>query len=210
MSTGRRGPYRVGRERREQILDAAATRFDGPGFADTTMTQIARDVGITSPTLSHYFPSKDAILTALADRRFERAMVVANEAVDDEDGLGVLRLMLRLTGIRATEPELMRVFLQVAGLSVDTSSDAHALYVTRYERVVGDIAGRLRAGVDAGRLRPDVDCEAVARDMIATSDGLQLQWLLTDGGIDLVGMMRTHLERIVPDILVSGQRVPLG
>lgn len=205
----KRGPYKAGVQRREEILDAATARFEAEGFANTSMSDIARDVGLTPPSLSYHFPSKDAILTALADRRFERTFLAAAETHGDHDGTGTLRLMLMMTRLRATQPELIEVFVRVAGFAVEQSSDARALYVTRYERVIADIAGRFQAAVEAGHLRDDVDYVAVARDMIAVSDGLQIQWVLTDGAVDMVGLMRAHLERIAPEILVSGERVNL-
>jgi AcrR family transcriptional regulator len=210
VSGGRRGPYAPGLQRRERILDAAAARFATDGFGRTTIADVARDAGVTAPAVKHYFASKDEILIALAERRFDRALETAEHSPTDEDGTGTLRLMLEQTRRRAAQPDLIEVFVQVAGLAVDATGQAHRLYAARYERVVADLVARFGAAVDRGVLRADVDYETIARDFIAVSDGLQLQWVLTRGGIDMAGMMQAHLERIAPEILVSGEHVSLA
>jgi len=48
--------------KREAVLRAAAAAFNRDGFAITTMDDVARDVGITKPTLYQYFSSKEDIL----------------------------------------------------------------------------------------------------------------------------------------------------
>lgn len=209
VSEGRRGPYRPGLQRRERIIDAAAARFAVAGFSRTSLADIARDAGVTAPAIKHYFASKDELLIALAERRFDRARRTAQESPTDEDGTGTLRLMLQQTQIRAAQPELIEVFVQVAGLAADPSSPAHELYSARYERVVADLVTRFHLSVERGLLRADVDYRAIARDLIAVSDGLQLQWVLRRGDLDMVGVMQAHLERIAPGILPSGEHVDL-
>jgi AcrR family transcriptional regulator len=47
---------------RESILRAALNSFLERGYRETTMTEIARRVGVTRGDLYHYFPSKAAML----------------------------------------------------------------------------------------------------------------------------------------------------
>lgn len=49
----------MAKERREEIIRAAAKRFSRHGFTKTTLDEIARDVRIGKPTIYHYFKSKD-------------------------------------------------------------------------------------------------------------------------------------------------------
>ena len=49
----------MARERRDEIIRAAAKRFGRHGIAKTTLDEIARDVRIGKPTIYHYFKSKD-------------------------------------------------------------------------------------------------------------------------------------------------------
>ena len=211
MPAGARGgSYAAGRQRRERILDAASARFAEGGYSRISLAEIARDVGMTAPGLSHHFPSKEDLLLAIAERRFDRAAQTAVDSPADADGLGTLRLMLRQAEIRASQPELIELFVLVAGLAADPQSAANALYRSRYVRVVEDLRARFAAAVAEGHLRDDVDYAAVAREFIAVSDGLQLQWVFSGGQIDIVAQTRSYLERLACEIHTSQLRLDLS
>lgn len=51
--------------RRQEIVGAAAKLFARNGFDATTMAEIAHETGVSPPTVSNYFGSKENILSAL-------------------------------------------------------------------------------------------------------------------------------------------------
>ncbi|HET9972187.1 MAG TPA: TetR/AcrR family transcriptional regulator [Streptosporangiaceae bacterium] len=55
-------------ERRAEILDAAIALADAEGFAAVTLRAVAQLVGVTAMALYGYFPDKDSLLDAMADR----------------------------------------------------------------------------------------------------------------------------------------------
>jgi AcrR family transcriptional regulator len=55
-------------ERRAEILDAAIAQADAEGLAAVTMRAVAQRVGVTAMALYGYFPDKDGLLDAMADR----------------------------------------------------------------------------------------------------------------------------------------------
>jgi AcrR family transcriptional regulator len=55
-------------ERRAEILDAAIALADAEGLAALTMRAVAQQVGVTAMALYGYFPDKDSLLDAMADR----------------------------------------------------------------------------------------------------------------------------------------------
>jgi AcrR family transcriptional regulator len=55
------------------ILDTAAELFVGVGYDNTTTNAIAEKAGLSIGTLYRYFPDKDALLKALADRYQQQA-----------------------------------------------------------------------------------------------------------------------------------------
>ena len=56
---------RIQRKNSEAILDAALDVFSTHGFRGATLDQIAEVAGLSKPNLLYYFPSKEAIHTAL-------------------------------------------------------------------------------------------------------------------------------------------------
>jgi AcrR family transcriptional regulator len=55
-------------ERRAEILDAAIALADAEGLAAVTMHAVAQRVGVTAMALYGYFPDKNSLLDAMADR----------------------------------------------------------------------------------------------------------------------------------------------
>lgn len=59
--------------KRESILEAAIAVFSQGGFDASSMDMVAERAGASKRTVYNYFPSKDALLAAIADR-FAREM----------------------------------------------------------------------------------------------------------------------------------------
>src|SRR5947209_16672542 len=60
---------KVVEDRREQIIDAAMCVFSQKGFTRATNKDIAREAGITSGLIYHYFKNKEALLKAVIEER---------------------------------------------------------------------------------------------------------------------------------------------
>jgi AcrR family transcriptional regulator len=52
---------------REQILKAALHLFAERGYPQTSMDEIAKEVGVTKPAIYHYFDSKEKLFQALVE-----------------------------------------------------------------------------------------------------------------------------------------------
>lgn len=61
-------PTRIQQRNRAAILSAGLDVFSQFGFRGTTLDQIAEAAGLSKPNLLYYFPSKDAIHSALLER----------------------------------------------------------------------------------------------------------------------------------------------
>ena len=82
--------------KREALLRAAVSAFNRRGFSQTSLDEIAQNLGVTKAALYYYFPTKSALVAAC----FDRAMKVANESLvaakrEGCDGREKLILMLR-------------------------------------------------------------------------------------------------------------------
>lgn len=102
------------RERRraaavQEILDTAERHIAERGPAALSMRAVARDLGMTVQALYHYFPSRDALVTALITKAYDDLAAAVQAAVDSAaDQPELPRLVVATEGYRrwaVTHPE---------------------------------------------------------------------------------------------------------
>lgn len=72
-------------EMRRRLLDASAAIFSKRGYRATSMNEIAAEVGLSKPTLYHYFASKETILVRLYENVMEQSLTGARSIVAATD-----------------------------------------------------------------------------------------------------------------------------
>ncbi|MBW3658110.1 MAG: TetR/AcrR family transcriptional regulator [Actinobacteria bacterium] len=82
-----------GQRRREAIVAAATDLFDEQGFHGTSIDDIGAAAGISGPGLYRHFEGKDAILTAVFDRIWERLRPVVATADSLEPTIALASLV---------------------------------------------------------------------------------------------------------------------
>jgi AcrR family transcriptional regulator len=112
------------------VLDATIRILDREGPDAATTTRIAEVAGISIGTLYQYFSHRDAILDALQDREFERAMDLMQRVLGAAGAKGPARAIARevilgLVALYADAPGLHRV-LALEGLRVASADRVHA------------------------------------------------------------------------------------
>ena len=94
-------PTRIQKKNRAAILDAALDVFSAQGFRGATVDQIASAAGLSKPNLLYYFPSKDAMYTALLENLLDTwldPLRAINRAGDPlEELLGYMHRKLELS-----------------------------------------------------------------------------------------------------------------
>lgn len=103
--------------RRADILAIAARVFSTHGFVGATTRDIAREIGITEAALYRYFPSKEAIYTAILEERLTAEDLVARfeEAARAGDDIAVFGgLAHALLESVESDPTFLRLMLYSA------------------------------------------------------------------------------------------------
>jgi AcrR family transcriptional regulator len=84
LSTVAPRPLRAdARRNREKILSAATAAFREAGL-DSQVEDIARRAGVGIGTVYRHFPTKEALVTALAEQHFERLAAIVEEALEQD------------------------------------------------------------------------------------------------------------------------------
>jgi AcrR family transcriptional regulator len=163
-------------EMRSQIFQAAMRLFERKGVFDTTVEEITESADVAKGTFFNYFPSKEAILTKLADRQVgviqqaaERARtapsmrpVLIDMAHELSAGPARSAMMLR---------SLLSVFLSNKSLSENFQN---ALQLSR-ER----IASIMRRGQELGEIRTDMSPPELARIFQHAMFGTHAVWSIS-------------------------------
>ena len=95
----RRAALRERYDRRQaEVVQEAARVFAARGYDQTSVPQLAEELGIAAGSLYHYFGSKEQLLIAICDQLMDPLLVEARELLDDpgDDAATRLRDLVRL------------------------------------------------------------------------------------------------------------------
>ena len=188
-----RGGYAKGDARRELIVDVASEIFGTQGFRAATMLQIAAACGISRTGLLHHFPTKESLLEAVLARRDHGPNDPDRLHAADTDGRAMLRQLMSTVEHNATQPRIVNLFSVLSAEAGDRSHPAHDYFAERYVRLRGELEHALGKLGEAGELVPGNDPRALAVEIIALMDGLQVQWVLAPDQIDMVSVLHHRL-----------------
>ncbi|MEU6343197.1 helix-turn-helix domain-containing protein [Streptomyces sp. NPDC046977] len=168
------------RNRRADILDAAARCFSRAGFHRTTIQDIAKESGFSAGLIYRYFADKDAMVVAISDQWHERQTRQLH--LDDPgdrtpDAFGrVASGYLDLLRSLAAPAERERVQLGVQ-IWAEALRSPEVLSVARQgvdlPREV--VTGLVHAAQERGDLPTALPADGLARVFIAVYQGLALQ-----------------------------------
>jgi AcrR family transcriptional regulator len=101
-------------ERREVIARAAADAIATRGLEQVTLRDIAAALGVTTGVLTHYFPSKDALVAFTKAQAFNRHLTRARDAAAGTNGIerlhAVVTELLPVDAERRTSWRLLVAF----------------------------------------------------------------------------------------------------
>ncbi|OBI51367.1 TetR/AcrR family transcriptional regulator [Mycobacterium sp. E796] len=153
--------------RRAELLDRAAGLFLRDGYDNVSLNDLIADAGVSKGAFYHWFPSKDALIAALAERSVAETFAFVEQALAACDGNALARLnaVLRAgfdVNMRTGGPEQLAAMVSLlrpdnAHLYARILAVEEAMFLPLLTRLISD-------GV-AGGLFDTFDPEGVA-DMI--------------------------------------------
>ncbi len=189
------GGYLKGRIRREDILAAAVAVYAEAGYHGSSLREIAKRAGITHAGLLYYFPTKEALLAAVLERRDTDD--TQREQLAVPPGREWLSHLVALSEYNTRHPGIVDLYTRLAAEAVAADHPAHAYFQRHYRLARDHAVESFRVLAGRGELRAGVDPEHAGLGLVALMDGLQVQWLTAPDEVDVVGTLRGYLAALV-------------
>ncbi|MBU2357729.1 TetR family transcriptional regulator C-terminal domain-containing protein [Loktanella sp. M215] len=143
---------RIQTRNRAAILSGGLDAFSSAGFKGATLDQIAEAAGLSKPNLLYYFPSKDAIYTALLEGLLDTWLDPLHALDADGDPVAeILAYAHRKLLMSRDYPRESRLF---ANEILAGAPQIGAVLSGPLRTLVDEKAQVLRGWMDAGRIRP--------------------------------------------------------
>lgn len=171
---------------RERILAAASDLFAESGYRGTSMVAVADAAGLSQTGLLHHFASKELLLAGVLERRDLQDRATLG-AVDAPHGWAVLDHLVALTEHNTHREPFVRLFTAMAGEAIDAEHPGHDWLRRHHAEAAATIERGLREAQADGTCDSRAPVERIARILLATLDGLQIQWLMDPQHVDMTG-----------------------
>jgi AcrR family transcriptional regulator len=163
--------------RREELVQAAFNQIAARGFEGLRTRDVAAEVGVNIATLHYYFPTKESLIRGVLDHAMARfRSTLAPHGSPSDQLRNHLRAVRKLM---SEEPELGMVMAELALRSARDRSIEKISTETR-DAWHTTMRGLLRRAVREGKLRAEMDSDAVATLIIAVLTGLTIPPLSED------------------------------
>lgn len=192
------GQARRGAQRRDAIVDAAIEVFAEHGFRGGALTEVAERVGLSAAGILYHFGSKEELLLAVIEERDRRLAPILIELAQ-RGGLGSLTGAVVFAEQSERERGLTALHTVLQAESFEADAPARDYFLARSRGLRAGQAEMLRATQARGEIRDDVDCDAVADQIVAFIEGAAMLWLLdpTTSLIELYCGYFQTLERAI-------------
>ncbi|GAA4893171.1 TetR family transcriptional regulator [Stackebrandtia albiflava] len=199
-----KGPRQLRSEqRRLEILRAATATFGARGYRNGSLGEIADQVGITHAGILHHFGSKNQLLLEVLDYR-DQVDVEQLEGKHPPEGLPLFRHLVDTARNNTTRPGIVQTYAVLSADSVTDDHPAQEYFRNRFSGLREMISRSLAQICDPDAMPSDTDIDTAASAIIGVMDGLQVQWLLDDGAVDLPYATAFAIDAILT-ALVAGR-----
>ena len=188
--TARPEPGKRDKQRRQRsLIDAANAVFAEHGYDAATTREVAERAGCSEGLIHRYFGGKRGLLLAVMESKAAAVLDGFSSALPDRDDIRgeIEQALLWPLGILWEHRDFLRV--AVARATIDAEL-GHSVAGKIHNQRVGLVLEKLQRHREAGRIRRDIDLEAIAQAIAGF--GFMLGFM----GQVVIGMDREYAQRI--------------
>jgi AcrR family transcriptional regulator len=191
-------------QRREQLLQAAQRVFSRKGFHAANVADVAAEAKVSQGTVYHYFDSKEELLLAVFTE-WETGTLqgeIGQVLLDAPTSADKLSLLAQAATHRVTSSmQLLEASVEFWS-HIPRNAKIRKGFKRMFEHMAVDVARVIQQGIDDGEFRR-IDAKVMARLMIATYDGLVLQWLADKKGLDWDTCTKTLITVMLQGLMAT-------
>lgn len=191
------------RAKREQILKAAVEIFGNKGSTNGTLADVAEQVGITHAGVLHHFGSKQKLLLEVLSYR-DQADVAELEEKHIPGGPELFLHLVRTAFANEKRPGIVQAYTVLSSESVTDDHPGRDYFEERYTTLRREVNAAFHELCAQEGVDDPPSIAAASAAILAVMDGLQLQWLLHPGEIELGAASEYAIRAIVNGVLHPG------
>lgn len=172
-------PTPKGRTTRQRLLAAATSLFEEKGYAGVRVADITEGAGLSQGAFYRYFPDRRELMLELMRQLTGEAFDFVRVPWDEQDPMdSVLRSTRLYFKFYADHRALFGLLVELS----QTDADVAQIWGQSRRAFYTRIAQSLRRGIEAGKLRSDVDVDVAAELMGSMTEFYAFQrFVLRDG-----------------------------
>ncbi|EGX58449.1 TetR family transcriptional regulator [Streptomyces zinciresistens K42] len=177
--------------------------FAARGYNNASLAEIADRAGLTQAGVLHYFRSKSLLLTSVLELRDDTD--IEQLGTERPRGLRFLRHLVDTAGRNAEREGIVRLYAVLSAESVTDNHPAQEYFRDRYAGLRAFVADALTetCGLGPGEAE-SARARHAANAVIAVMDGLQVQWLLDPGAVDMAAATELVIDSILASLTPPG------
>ena len=168
----------MGDTRRPQIINGLLDAVVEKGLHNCNMSDVAKAAGVSRGALHYYFKDKNEMISTLvAHLRDTNFMKFRDTVSEVEDYFGQLKesLWFPVKAFGEQKVGLAKVWIELWGIAA-YHPDVHDFILEAQTNLRKHFMKIINDGIKAGSFRSDVDPQSLASVLLATLEGLIVQW----------------------------------
>lgn len=204
--------------RKDNIIDAALQVFAQKGYADTTMTDIAKKAGVSTPVLYGYFKTKEDLLFEIPEKFTAEPIKIAEYVAPYIRGAEAK--------IRAIVQGYLTIYdenpLYASLVMLELKTNRRFVKTKAYgmvKKVAGGLLDVIKEGIQNGTFKEDTDAFLIRSMLLGTIEHLCIRKLLlgepknlpqyTDPIVDtILGSIRKQSKKMSINLNINDLEAP--
>ena len=187
-------------ERKDQIVRATVECITKYGYHNFSMQDVARTAGVSKGIIHYYFLNKDDLMKSVLDKvasDIERVLAADIKASSDATDKLKTFMTICFDVVRNTK-EYYQVNMDF-WTQINQKPDVRTIISQHYTKFRETCATVIEDGIQSGEFKA-LNALEQASIIIATIDGVSLQWLFDESAFDYDQLMKAAVKQVTDSL----------